>query len=86
MPNQVYYPRYLNCPIAQGSVHALSFTLPKSSPSYTGTLSAAQYRSIFAQSTGLFGSTLDYAQQTLESLRRLGIEDRALKALLDLAA
>jgi len=49
-------------------------------------LSAAQYRSIFAQSTGLFGSTLDYAQQTLESLSRLGIEDRALKALLTLAA
>ena len=86
MPNQVYYPRYLNCPIAQGSVRALSFTLPKSSPSYTGTLSAAQYRSIFAQSAGRFGSTLDYAQQTLESLSSLGIKDRALKALLTLAA
>ena len=86
MPNQVYFPRYLNCPIGRGKVSALAFTLPKSSPSFTGTLSAAQYRSIFAQSTGRFGSTLDYAQQTLESLRRLGIEDRALKALLTYAA
>jgi cation transport protein ChaC len=86
MPNHVYTPKYLDCPIALGTanntVRALTFTLPKTSPSYTGHLSAAQYRAIFSKACGRFGSTLDYAQQTLASLQKLGIEDRALQALL----
>jgi cation transport protein ChaC len=86
MPNQVYTPKFLDCPIAQDqaniTVKALCFTLPKSSPSYTGHLSPAQYRDIFSKASGRFGSTLDYAQQTLTSLQQLGIEDRALQALL----
>jgi len=86
MPNQVYTPKYLDCPIAQDkgniTVRALCFTLPKTSPSYTGHLSPAQYRDIFSKASGRFGSTLDYAQQTLASLQQLGIEDRALQALL----
>ena len=86
MPNHVYTPKYLDCPIALGTAHntvrALAFTLPKTSPSYTGHLSAAQYRAIFSKACGRFGSTLDYAQQTLASLQKLGIEDRALQALL----
>ena len=63
-------------------VRALSFTLPRTSPSFTGTLSAAQYRTIFAQSHGRYGTTLDYARQTYASLHALGIEDHALRALL----
>lgn len=86
MPNQVYTPKFLDCPIAQDkaniTVRALCFTLPKTSPSYTGHLSPAQYRDIFSKASGRFGSTLDYAQQTLASLQQLGIEDRALQALL----
>ena len=86
MPNQVYTPKFLDCPIAQDqaniTVKALCFTLPKSSPSYTGHLSPAQYRDIFSKASGRFGSTLDYVQQTLTSLQQLGIEDRALQALL----
>ena len=86
MPNQVYTPKYLDCPITQDkaniTVRALCFTLPKTSPSYTGHLSPAQYRDIFSKASGRFGSTLDYAQQTLASLQQLGIEDRALQALL----
>lgn len=86
MPNHVYTPKYLDCPIAQGTVQntvrALTFTLPKTSPSYTGQLSPGQYRAIFSKACGRFGSTLDYAQQTLASLQQLGIEDRALQALL----
>lgn len=82
MPRPVYTPRWLPCPIPGKTVQALAFTLPRSSPSYTGSLSPAQYRNIFAQASGRFGTTLDYARNTFESLRELGIEDRALQALL----
>ena len=54
-------------------------------PSYTGTLSDGQYRQIFAQASGRFGRTDDYAVQTLQALRQQGIEDRALARLVALA-
>jgi cation transport protein ChaC len=82
MPRPVYTPRWLACPTPEGPVRALSFTLPRSSPSFTGDLSPAQYQRIFSQASGRFGSTLDYALNTYDSLRALGIEDRALRELL----
>ena len=85
MPMTVYEPRWLPCPTPHGTVRALAFTLSRQHPSYTGTLSEAHYRQIFAQAVGRFGSTLDYARETARALRRHGIEDRALGALLRLA-
>jgi cation transport protein ChaC len=82
MPNEVYAPRWLQCPTPGGPVSALAFTLPRSSPSYTGDLSAAQYQQIFRESKGRYGTTLDYAQQTYESLLAHGIQDKSLAALL----
>ena len=86
MPNPVYDPRWLPCQTAQGTVPALAFTLSRRSPNFTGALSTERYRDIFAQSVGRYGSTLDYARQTLHGLREHGIEDRALARLLQLAA
>ena len=83
MPNKVYTPRWLQCPTPNGPVNALAFTLPRSSPSYTGTLSPAQYQHIFQNAVGRYGSTLDYAQETLNSLKQNGIHDKSLAALLD---
>ncbi len=85
MPNPVYDPKWLHCQTAQGPVQALAFTLSRRSPNYTGTLSDEQYRQIFSTSCGRYGSTLDYARQTLHGLRAHGIEDRALARLLQLA-
>ena len=85
MPMTVYEPRWLPCPTPGGTVRALAFTLSHAHPSYTGTLSDAQYRQIFAQASGRFGSTRDYAVQTLQALRGQGIEDRALARLVALA-
>ena len=83
MPNKVYTPRWLQCPTPNGPVNALAFTLPRSSPSYTGTLSPSQYQHIFQNAVGRYGSTLDYAQETLNSLKQNGIHDKSLAALLD---
>lgn len=86
MPMTVYEPRWLPCPTPHGHVRALAFTLPRQHPHHTGTLSDAQYRNIFAQARGRFGSTLDYARETHLALRQHGIEDRALAGLLARAA
>jgi glutathione-specific gamma-glutamylcyclotransferase len=82
MVTGVYDPRWLQCRTDGGPVRALAFTLPRNSPNYTGPLSAAQYRDIFAQAVGRYGSTLDYAQRTLSQLEALGIPDRTLARLL----
>jgi glutathione-specific gamma-glutamylcyclotransferase len=84
MPGGVYDPRWLRCTTAQGLVRALAFTLPKNSPSYCGELKAEQYRHIFCESCGRYGSTLDYTQRTYESLLAEGIDDHALARLLKL--
>lgn len=85
MPNPVYDPKWLHCQTPQGPVRALAFTLSRHSPNYTGELSPQQYGDIFAHSRGRYGTTLDYARQTLQGLRQHGIEDHALARLLQLA-
>ena len=85
MPFPVYDPKWLRCHTADGVVPALAFTLSRHSPSYTGTLSAEQLRTIFAQARGRYGSTLDYARQTHQQLQALGIRDDRLAALMRLA-
>jgi cation transport protein ChaC len=82
MVTAVYDPRWLSAHTPQGPVRALAFTLSRKSPSHTGELSDAEYHAIFAQATGIFGTTHDYAHRTLEELRRHDIRDRNLENLL----
>lgn len=85
MVTGVYDPRWLSCVTPGGRVRALAFTLSRRSPNFTGELSDARYREIFAQATGRYGSSLEYARQTLEGLQHHGIHDAALTRLLRLA-
>ena len=85
MPTAVYDPRWLSCHTPQGPVRALAFTLSRKSPSHTGTLPDQEVRRIFAQASGRFGTTRDYAQATYDELRRHGIHDQALARLIALA-
>jgi glutathione-specific gamma-glutamylcyclotransferase len=85
MATAVYDPKWLTCQTPQGPVCALAFTLSRRSPSHTGVLSEDEYRRIFEQSQGIYGTTLDYAHRTLEELRRHNIRDRHLERLLKLA-
>ena len=84
MPGDVYEPRWLNCQTDQGIVPALAFTLPRTNPSFCGALSPAQYRQIFSKAHGRYGTTLDYAQRTYDSLLAEGIHDHALEKILKL--
>ncbi len=63
-------------------MRALSFTLSRNSPNFTGDLNAHQYREIFAASRGRYGTTLDYANQTLHCLRSMASMMSALLRLL----
>jgi glutathione-specific gamma-glutamylcyclotransferase len=85
MPTGVYDPKWLRCGTAEGPVDALAFTLSRRSPNFTGELSDERYRHIFANAVGRYGSSLDYAQQTLLELRRHSIHDAALARLVALA-
>ncbi len=82
MPTGVYDPRWLPCSTPHGTVQALTFTLSRRSPNYTGVLNAEQLQEIFHHARGRYGTTRDYARQTLEALRQQGIHDRALARLL----
>jgi len=84
MVTGVYDPRWLDCRTPHGNVRALAFTLSRRSPSHTGVLSEEEYRRIFAEATGIYGTTLDYAASTLAALRDHDIRDRALERLLRL--
>ena len=85
MPTGVYDPRWLDCTTPHGSVRALAFTLSRRSPNFTGELSDERYAHIFANAVGRYGSSLDYAEQTLLELRRHAIHDAALARLVKLA-
>lgn len=83
MPNQgVYDPKWLTCPTPHGPVRALAFTLSRQSPNFTGELTPEDYRRIFANARGKFGTTLDYTRATYDSLLAHGIRDQHLEKLL----
>jgi cation transport protein ChaC len=85
MPTGVYDPKWLECVTPHSTVRALAFTLSRRSPNFTGELSEERYRQIFESAVGRYGSSLDYAQQTLMELKRHGIQDAALARLCKLA-
>ena len=80
----VYDPKWLTCQTTHGAVSALTFTLSRRSPSHTGVLTPEEYRRIFTEASGIYGTTYDYAHRTLEELKRNNIRDRGLEKLLKL--
>jgi len=80
-----YEPRWLHCQTPQGPRRALSFTLPRHSPGLQAPLNDAQLLHILRHAQGRYGSTLDYLQRTVISLRSHGICDAELERQLALA-
>lgn len=85
MINGVYDPRWLPCQTAQGRVMALTFTLSRRSPSYTGRLSDEEMVQILRVARGRFGTTLDYLCETARCLEERGMSDHELRRLVALA-
>ena len=84
MAMAVYDPKWLTCHTSHGPVTALAFTLSRKSPSHTGVLTPEEYRRIFTEASGIYGTTYEYAHRTLEELRRHNIRDKGLEKLLKL--
>lgn len=85
MPTGVYDPKWLPCRTAQGTVHALAFTLSRNSPSYVGPQDDERMLEILRTACGRYGTTLDYLVGTAASLRGCGIRDREVERLVALA-
>jgi glutathione-specific gamma-glutamylcyclotransferase len=85
MPTGVYDPKWLACRTQQGMVGALAFTLSRTSPSYVGPLPDEEMLRILRTACGRYGTTLDYLVGTAASLRGVGIRDREIERLVDLA-
>lgn len=85
MPTGVYDPRWLPCRTTGGIVHALAFTLSRTSPSFTGTLDDGELVEILRHARGRYGSTLDYLMETAHGLAGCGIRDREIERLVALA-
>ncbi|CAB3750923.1 hypothetical protein LMG29739_01181 [Paraburkholderia solisilvae] len=78
-----YRPAWLPCALTDGRrVDALAFVMRRDVPSYTGKLSDDVVSTVFDCACGRYGTTLDYVSRTVEALRRSGMPDRALEALL----
>lgn len=86
MVTGVYEPRWLRCHGAHGEQRALAFTLSRRSSHLTGPLDEGQLLQVFRHAQGRYGSTLDYLQRTVHSLRGHGIRDRELERQYHLAA
>jgi len=85
MPIGVYDPRWLTAMTPQGPVPALTFTLSRRSPSWTGAIPDEQMLHILRHASGRFGSTLDYLLLTAKALRAHGVVDREIERLVRLA-
>lgn len=80
-----YVPRWLRCHSEQGEHLALAFTLSRRSPGWVGDLDDERLLQILRHAKGRYGTTLDYLQRAVMSLREHHIHDRALERQLALA-
>jgi glutathione-specific gamma-glutamylcyclotransferase len=85
MPTGVYDPKWLPCRTPEGMVQALAFTLSRNSPSYVGPVPDTQMLEILRSACGRYGTTLDYLVGTAASLRGVGIRDKEIERLVELA-
>jgi glutathione-specific gamma-glutamylcyclotransferase len=84
MVNDVYTPRWVKVRAENATVTALTFTLPRSHPSYVGRLADAELLRIFRVARGRYGTTWDYVWQTHDALAALGVNDAALARIVRL--
>jgi cation transport protein ChaC len=85
MVSAVYTPHWVRCLTPKGSVTALTFTLPRSHPSYLGRLPDAHLLDIFKRAAGRYGSTWEYVRETHQALQRMQVHDAALARVVRLA-
>ncbi|MWK54439.1 gamma-glutamylcyclotransferase [Pseudomonas otitidis] len=83
MPDAAYQPRWLDCRLEDGRrVQALGFVLRRNFACYAGALPDHVLTHVFARACGHYGTTRDYVEQTVNSLRAHAMPDRRLESAL----
>lgn len=86
MLNDIYDPSIKSVTLNDGrNVGAIVFIVKRQHPSYVNNLTIDQTASIVANACGQRGANLDYVQSTLNSLETIGIRDRGLYTVSQLA-
>jgi glutathione-specific gamma-glutamylcyclotransferase len=85
MSTATYDPKWLTCHTPDGPVTALTFTLSRESPSYTGPLPDEHLIDVLKRACGRYGTTLTYLVETARCLKKNGIRDREIERLVGLA-
>lgn len=85
MPVLAYTPRWLRCKTGLGPVRALTFTLERDSPNFTGRLDDAALLEVLRHAQGRYGTTLAYLLDTARCLKERGIRDREVQRMVQLA-
>ena len=86
MLNNIYDPSIKSITLNDGrNVGAIVFIVKRQHPSYVNNLTIDQTASIVASACGQRGANLDYVQSTLSSLETIGIRDRGLYTVNQLA-
>lgn len=81
MASGAYIPRWLGCQTGHGKVRALVFTIDRGKSAYVRGLDTGQLLAIVRDAHGIYGPCVEYVLETDQALKRAGIHDRKLEAL-----
>ena len=81
----IYTPRWALLRTPQGTLRAIAFVVRRDHPQYAGRLAPETAACHIASAVGENGSCFDYLANTVRQLDDLGLRDRGLERLLDLA-
>jgi len=66
----------------RGAVRAMAFVVVRDGPHYCGRLTERQLLRVLTTARGIYGTSLDYLQRTVQALRADGLHDPHLERLL----
>jgi len=81
-----YCPRFVRVSTPQGDIEALTFLIDPESDRYVPDLSLTETAEVIARASGHNGTNYDYLGSLCEHLLELGLSDRHMAELYDLAS
>jgi cation transport protein ChaC len=81
MPSGAYFPRWLPCRTAQGTISALGFVMNRNTDAYVRDLSEDQLIRIVRDAHGRYGPCVEYVLETAQALKLAGIRDKKLEII-----
>lgn len=82
----VYAPKWMKAKIETRFERVFGFVADPKSPQFAGIQSVDRLAKLVKGGNGLSGSGIDYLQKTVAGLHKLGIRDRKLERVLEMAS